>query len=67
MPRYFIIGVVLAVAAVSAVIPELWALSQSYLTVGHGLHPFLSGGLAVALAVAALHLVGMLLNHPARR
>jgi hypothetical protein len=66
MSRIFVLAVVLAVAAVSVTIPFLWQLSQSYLTVGSGLHPFLCGGLAVGLAAIALQLVGMLLNHPAR-
>lgn len=66
MSRIFVLAVVLAVAAVSAVIPELWNLSQAYLNGGRGLHPFLCGGLTVGLAASALYLVGMLLNNPRR-
>ncbi len=66
MSRIFVLAVVLAVAAVSAAIPELWALSQAYLNEGRGLHPFLCGGLTVGLVGIVLLLVGMLLNDPRR-
>lgn len=66
MPRYLVFATMLAVAAAAWAVPALWALSQSYLNAGHGLHPFLCGAASVALAGIALALVGTLLNHPGR-